>query len=53
MGSCTEAVVKDYGLTREQQDAHAIMSYTRSAEANAKGSFNSNSQDYLKQKLFR
>lgn len=39
MGSCTEGIVKQYKITREQQDAHAIASYKRSADANAKGLF--------------
>ena len=37
MGSCTESVVQELGLTRQQQDNYAILSYTRSAEATAKG----------------
>ena len=39
MGSCTESVVKELGLTREQQDKYAIESYKRSADATAKGNF--------------
>ncbi|KAJ3323540.1 erg10, acetyl-CoA C-acetyltransferase [Blyttiomyces sp. JEL0837] len=39
MGSCAEETAEEYGITREMQDAHAIESYTRSAEAWKKGWF--------------
>ena len=41
MGLCAEDTAAKYGITREQQDAHAIQSYTRSAEAWKKGVFDS------------
>ncbi|KAJ3415113.1 erg10, acetyl-CoA C-acetyltransferase [Chytridiales sp. JEL 0842] len=37
MGTCAEETAKEYGITREMQDAHAMESYTRSAEAWKKG----------------
>uniref|UniRef100_A0A7E4W4B9 Acetyl-CoA acetyltransferase n=1 Tax=Panagrellus redivivus TaxID=6233 RepID=A0A7E4W4B9_PANRE len=33
MGLCAEKTVKDYGLTREDQDAYALESYNRAANA--------------------
>jgi len=33
MGSCTEKVNSEMGISREMQDAWAIRSYTRSREA--------------------
>ncbi|KAJ3298925.1 erg10, acetyl-CoA C-acetyltransferase [Borealophlyctis nickersoniae] len=33
MGSCAEQTARDYSISREQQDAHAIESYKRAAEA--------------------
>ena len=39
MGTCAEETAKEFNLTREEQDAHAIMSYKRSAEAWGKGLF--------------
>lgn len=34
-GSCAEETAAKFGITREQQDAHAIESYKRSAKATA------------------
>ena len=39
MGLAGELCAKDCQITREQQDAHAIASYTRAAEAWKKGAF--------------
>ncbi len=39
MGNCTEECVKKYGLTREQQDAFAIESFTRARHAIENGIF--------------
>lgn len=39
MGSCAEASAKKHGITREEQDAHAITSYKRSAAAWAAGKY--------------
>ncbi|KAI8898180.1 Thiolase, N-terminal domain-containing protein [Globomyces pollinis-pini] len=39
MGSCAEGTAKEYGITREQQDEHAITSYKRSAAAVKNGLF--------------
>ncbi len=39
MGVCAELCAKEYGFTREQQDAFAVQSYTRSAEAWKNGKF--------------
>ncbi|MDZ4838566.1 MAG: acetyl-CoA C-acyltransferase [Bacteroidota bacterium] len=39
MGNCAEKCAKDYDITREQQDAHAIESYQRSAKAWETGKF--------------
>lgn len=39
MGSCAEGTARAYELTREEQDAYAIMSYKRSANAWKMGSF--------------
>lgn len=39
MGSCTEAVVQEISISREQQDDYAINSYKRSAEATSIGIF--------------
>lgn len=39
MGDCAEETAAKYSITREEQDAHAIQSYTRSAEAIRKGTF--------------
>ena len=39
MGVCAEETAAKYNISREQQDAHAMMSYTRSAEAWKKGQF--------------
>lgn len=33
MGLCAEKTVKDYGVTRQEQDAYALESYKRAAEA--------------------
>ena len=33
MGECAEMTAEKYGISREEQDNHAIMSYRRSAEA--------------------
>jgi acetyl-CoA C-acetyltransferase len=41
MGNCAEETASEYGITREMQDAHAIESYTRAAEAWKKGWFKS------------
>ncbi len=41
MGVCAELCAKDHGFTREDQDAFAIESYRRSAEAWAGGAFSS------------
>jgi acetyl-CoA C-acetyltransferase len=40
MGQCAELCAKEYNITREEQDAFAIQSYKRSAEAWAQGRFN-------------
>ncbi|MCM2304767.1 MAG: acetyl-CoA C-acetyltransferase, partial [Elusimicrobia bacterium] len=37
MGDCGELCAKEHGLTREMQDAWAVRSYERAAEAVAKG----------------
>lgn len=39
MGNCAEKTAKDHGLSREDQDAYAIESYKRAAEAWKNGSF--------------
>lgn len=39
MGNCAEKTAKDHGLTREDQDAYAIESYKRAAEAWKSGAF--------------
>ncbi|ERM81609.1 acetyl-CoA acetyltransferase [Rhodonellum psychrophilum GCM71 = DSM 17998] len=39
MGNCAENTAKTMKITREEQDAYAIQSYTRSAEAWKKGAF--------------
>lgn len=39
MGTCTERIIKEMGLTREEQDAFAIRSYERAQDAAAKGYF--------------
>jgi len=39
MGSCAELCVKEYGFTREQQDAFALRSYRRAQAAIEGGSF--------------
>jgi acetyl-CoA C-acetyltransferase len=39
MGSAAELAVKKYGLTREQQDAYAIRSYSRAQAATRDGKF--------------
>uniref|UniRef100_A0A1I8ALW9 Acetyl-CoA acetyltransferase n=1 Tax=Steinernema glaseri TaxID=37863 RepID=A0A1I8ALW9_9BILA len=39
MGICAEKTVKDYKLTREEQDKYAIQSYHRAAEAWKSGAF--------------
>ncbi|KAI9207423.1 Thiolase, N-terminal domain-containing protein [Polychytrium aggregatum] len=39
MGNCAEETAVEYNITREEQDAHAISSYKRSAEAWEKGLF--------------
>ena len=39
MGQCAELCAKEYNITREEQDAFAIQSYKRSAEAWAQGRF--------------
>ena len=41
MGVCAELCAKEHGFTREDQDAFAIESYRRSAEAWAGGAFSS------------
>lgn len=40
MGSCSEQVVKEKGITREEQDNFAIESYKRALSAQEKGLFN-------------
>lgn len=40
MGVCAELCAKEYGFSREDQDAFAVQSYTRSAEAWKAGKFN-------------
>ncbi|MEH6408746.1 MAG: acetyl-CoA C-acyltransferase, partial [Leeuwenhoekiella sp.] len=40
MGVCADACAKEYNFTREEQDAFAIKSYKRSAEAWSSGKFN-------------
>jgi acetyl-CoA C-acetyltransferase len=40
MGNCAELCAKEHGITREEQDAFAITSYTRAAEAWKAGKFN-------------
>ncbi|KQS31056.1 acetyl-CoA C-acyltransferase [Dyadobacter sp. Leaf189] len=39
MGVCGDRTADKYGITREQQDEFAILSYKRSAESSANGSF--------------
>jgi acetyl-CoA C-acetyltransferase len=39
MGNCAEHVAKQHGITREDQDAHALESYRRAAAAWAAGKF--------------
>ncbi|CAL8069396.1 unnamed protein product [Orchesella dallaii] len=39
IGSCAEKVAKTMKITREQQDAYALCSYRKRAEANEKGVF--------------
>lgn len=39
MGICAEACAEKYGITREDQDAFAVESYRRAAEASAAGKF--------------
>ncbi|KAJ3100791.1 erg10, acetyl-CoA C-acetyltransferase [Phlyctochytrium bullatum] len=39
MGVCAEETAAEYKISREEQDAHAIESYTRAAEAWKKGLF--------------
>jgi acetyl-CoA C-acetyltransferase len=40
MGNCAELCAKEYGFSREDQDAFAIASYTKSADAWKAGKFN-------------
>ena len=40
MGNCAEICAKDMNITREDQDAFAIESYTRSAKSSEEGRFN-------------
>lgn len=40
MGNCAEKTAKDYNLSREAQDAYAIESYKRAADAWKRGDFN-------------
>ncbi|MCE2683383.1 MAG: acetyl-CoA C-acyltransferase [Flavobacteriia bacterium] len=40
MGNCAELCAKEHGIAREEQDAFAITSYTRAAEAWKAGKFN-------------
>lgn len=39
MGSCADMCAKEYGISREEQDAFAICSYQRANEATQKGYF--------------
>jgi acetyl-CoA C-acetyltransferase len=39
MGNCGEACAKEYGITREDQDAYAIQSYERATSAWNSGKF--------------
>ncbi|MDA0685650.1 MAG: acetyl-CoA C-acyltransferase [Bacteroidetes bacterium] len=39
MGNCADTCASEYGFTREDQDAYAINSYKRSAQAWAEGKF--------------
>ncbi|UMM17096.1 hypothetical protein L5515_013817 [Caenorhabditis briggsae] len=39
MGLCAEKTVKDYGITREEQDAYAIESYKKASNAWSSGKF--------------
>ncbi|MEQ9296918.1 MAG: acetyl-CoA C-acyltransferase [Cyclobacteriaceae bacterium] len=39
MGNCADNTAKEMNISREDQDAYAIQSYTRSAESTASGSF--------------
>ena len=39
MGSCTEKIVSELGITREAQDEYAIGSYKKAREAQEKGIF--------------
>jgi len=39
MGNAAEMCVRKYGLTREEQDAYAIESYRKAADATSKGKF--------------
>lgn len=39
MGSCTEKICSEMGITREAQDQYAIQSYTRAREAQENGKF--------------
>jgi acetyl-CoA C-acetyltransferase len=39
MGSCAEQTAQEYNISREEQDKHAILSYTRAAEAVKNGWF--------------
>lgn len=39
MGNCAETCAREYNISREEQDAFAVASYTRSAEAWKEGKF--------------
>jgi acetyl-CoA C-acetyltransferase len=39
MGNCAELCAKEYSFTREEQDAYAVQSYKKSADAWSKGKF--------------
>jgi acetyl-CoA C-acetyltransferase len=49
MGSCTEKVCSDLGLTREAQDEYAIKSYQKAREAQEKGIFDWEIVDIVEQ----
>lgn len=49
MGSCTEKVCSDLGLTREAQDEYAIKSYQKAREAQEKGIFDWEIVDIIEQ----
>ena len=51
VGSCAEETATQYKISRQEQDEHAISSYTRSAEAWKNGAYSKMLNNFLENEI--